>query len=262
MGPTADQMKRARQLRERHPVVGLQRRYSHFVRVMKFLLPSLATVLLALVLVWPRLVAEDMGFHVGFADLSPEAVKSLSMIDARYFGIDQNDHPYTVTADRATQRDQDSNLIDLVNPKADFSAKDGAGVYVEAERGVFHQKEQLLDLYTNVSLYHDKGYELHTQQARVDLKDNSAHGSVPVEGQGPQGSLQGDGFDIVDKGERVNVNGKSHLDMQAAGGSGSGVSTPAKKKPGQVRQPAGHAPDLSQGQGLPPIPAPVVETVP
>ncbi len=219
MALTADQSKRLERLRLRHSPTP-RYSYSRFVRVMKILLPSLAAILLAVVVVWPKIRFDEAGFRIGFAKLTPDAVQTLAMVNARYFGLDRDNRPFTITSDRAVQEDAQPDTIDLDQPKADFTTKDGSGVFVQGDRGYYHQKAQLLDLVGNVSLYHDKGYELHTERAEVDLADSSARGDVPVHGQGPQGLLEGQGFRIRDKGADVLVTGRSALTLKAAGGSG------------------------------------------
>lgn len=223
MVPTADQIKRLERLKQRHSPPASHHRYSRFVRVMKILLPSLAAVLLALVVVWPRLHFDDTRFHVGFARLSPQSVQTLSMRNARYFGLDENNQPFSVTSDRATQEPSRPDVIDLDQPKADFSSRDGSAIFVQADHGYYHQKTQLLDLVGAVNLYHEKGYELHTERAEINLADSSAHGELPVHGQGPQGLLEGQGFQIRNKGSEVLITGKSALTLNAAG---------AAKRPG------------------------------
>lgn len=221
MALTADQIKRLENLKQRHSPSAAHRRYSRFVQVMKILLPSLAAVLLAMVVVWPRLRFDDKRFRIGFAQLSPQSVQTLSMTNARYLGLDKNNQPYSVTSDTATQEDQQPDIVDLVKPKADFISKDGSAIFVQGDRGYYHQKDQILDLIGSVNLYHEKGYELHTERAEVNLADSSAHGEVPISGQGPQGLLAGQGFRITDKGADVLVTGKSELTMKAAGGAGA-----------------------------------------
>jgi len=216
MALTAEQLKRLHRMRRRHLPSAAHHQYSHFVRVMKVALPSAAVVLLALVVVWPRLSFDESSFRIGFASLSPEAVKTLSMVNARYYGIDQNGHPYTVTSDSATQEDAQPDIIDLTLPKADFTSKSGANVYVEADRGYYHQKDQLLDLAGRVSLYHENGYEMHTEEAHIDLKTDTAHGEVPVQGHGPQGILDGAGFVMQGKGNDVVVTGRSTMSLKGA----------------------------------------------
>lgn len=201
--------------RERHAHVSIHRRYSRFVGFLKILLPAVAAVLLGLIVAWPRLTGTEDRFHIGFADIGPDAVESLSMVNARYFGVDERNRPFTVTADVATE-ESPSGIILLEAPKADFTTKEGANIYVEARQGFYHQKEQLLDLVGEVNLYHDNGYELHTEEAQIDLAHSTARGEAPVTGQGPQGDLNGEGFEIKEGGKQVIVTGRSSLMLQGA----------------------------------------------
>lgn len=201
-----------------HPVrVPAHRRYSRFVGLMKVVLPALAVVLLGLVMAWPRLTANDDRFQVGFSVLSPTSVESLSMVNARFFGINARNQPFTITADVATEDNPGSGVIVLDQPKADFMTLKGAGVYIEARRGFYYQKQQLLDLEGEVNMFHDEGYELHTEKARIDLVRSTVEGNVPVIGQGPQGRIDGQGFRILDKGAQVLVIGKSSVNLKGAG---------------------------------------------
>lgn len=226
---TAEQLRRLQSLRHRHSPLATHHRYSRFVRVMKILLPSLAAVLLGLVVAWPRLAVEDERFHVGWANLSPKSVESLAMVNARYFGIDESNHPFTITSKKAVQVDSQSGIVELAEPQADFTSRDGSAVFVQADRGYYHQKEQLLDLAGSVSLYHEKGYELHTEAAYIDLKAQTARGDVAVDGQGPQGRVEGEGFEIRDKGGDVMVTGRSTLVLRGASG-GAAVPMAGKGK--------------------------------
>jgi lipopolysaccharide export system protein LptC len=189
------------------------RLYSRFVRVMKIGLLVGALVMLAVVVIWPKMVMDDDKFRVGFAKLAPDAVQSLAMIKARYYGLDSNNRPYTVTADRATPRGLHTEIYDLVSPVADFMNKNGVPIIVQATTGVLHQKEHFLDLAGKVDLYQAQGYELHTSAARVNFKTNQVTGSRPVTGQGPPGHVTGQGFEILDGGVDVRVNGKSTLTL-------------------------------------------------
>lgn len=190
-------------------------RYSRFVRLMKILLPSLAAVLLALVVVWPKLM-DDERFRIGFAKLSSSQVESLAMVNARYFGMDSHNRPFTVTAVTATQETRGSDVVVLADPRADFTSNSGASVLVESQRGFYHQKTQMLDLEGEVNLFHENGYEMHTSRATVNLKRSTVQGNAPVEGQGPAGTLSGAGFEIRDQGREVVVTGSSRMILKGA----------------------------------------------
>lgn len=217
----------------RHPLrpsAGGHGRHSRFVGLLRVVLPALALVLLAVVAVWPYLARQDEGFRVGFAQLAPSAVETLSMQNARYHGLDKSNRPFTLTSDRGVEEDQEHGVVVLDNPKADFVTNSGASVYVEAKLGTFYQQEQLLVLEGEVSLYHDQGYEMHTERARVNLRDSTAEGNDPVTGQGPQGRINGTGFRLLDQGRRIMVTGQSQAVLSGVHGKGQ-----AKSKAGAAK---------------------------
>ena len=191
--------------------------YTRFVRVMKVVLLAAALVMLAVVVIWPKIVMDDSQFRVGFANLDPHAVHSLAMVKARYYGLDSDNRPYTVTAERATPVPGQAEVYDLTSPTADFTTRSGVPVIIEATRGVLYQKRHLLDLSGKVDLYQAQGYELHSTAARVDFKTNTVTGSRPVTGQGPPGILAGEGFAITDHGSDVRVLGRSSVVLDGAG---------------------------------------------
>ncbi|CAA7613078.1 conserved hypothetical protein [Candidatus Terasakiella magnetica] len=191
-------------------------RHSRFVGIMKIALPSLAAILLGLVVVWPKLTLEDSRFQVGFAKLPSKDVETLAMQNARYYGVDESNRPFAVSSDLAVQEPGDRDLIRLKAPKADFTSTGGANIVVDALSGIYHQSSKLLDLTGEVNLYHDAGYELHTASATIDLGRNLARGVEPVEGHGPQGQIRSMGFELQGKGREITFSGKSHLTLRGA----------------------------------------------
>ncbi|MCC7167866.1 MAG: LPS export ABC transporter periplasmic protein LptC [Rhodospirillales bacterium] len=186
-------------------------RYTRFVTTMKVTLPAVAALLLGAVLIWPQIVGRDERFRVGFSGLSAKEVDALTMVNARYFGTDNNNQPFAVTADSASEVAKGVMAVELESPKADLTAGDGTWLALSADTGVYSQPSQMLDLMGNVNLYHDKGYELHTASARADLKEGRASGDDPVKGQGPFGVLESQGFRLYDRGARIVFTGKSKL---------------------------------------------------
>lgn len=224
MGLHADSDLRPPRLPRRHPVrtarpakAGGHHRYSRMVGTLRLVLPALAAILLGLVVAWPRLTGNDDKFQLGYSSLSSTSVENLSMVNARFYGLNRRNQPFTVTADIATEDEPGSGLIVLDQPKGDFVTTGGKGVYVEARRGFYQQKQQLLDLEGEVSLFHEDGYELHTEKARIDLRTSEVVGTVPVQGRGPQGLIDGTGFRIRDKGTRIEVTGRSKMNLKGAG---------------------------------------------
>ena len=185
--------------------------YSRFVQMMKYLLPAVAMVLVALVAVWPHLKTKDNSFRIGFAALKARETGDPSMVNARYVGSDKNDQLFSITADLVRNAMKDAATVELVMPKADITLEDGSWLVLTAEAGVFNRAAKTLELAGAVNLFHDSGYEFRTERITIDLDNGSAVGTEPVEGQGPFGDLSGEGLVLRDKGKTIIFTGKARL---------------------------------------------------
>jgi len=189
-------------------------RYSLFVGLMKVVLPAIAVSLILLVIAWPQLTFKDDRFRLGMGRLTLDQADSLTMLNARYHGVDQRRQPYTITADMATQSKKDDDLIDLELPKADMTMEDGAWLALNARNGEYRRSAELLDLNGGVSLFHDRGFELRSESARIDLDGGTAEGQQPVQGQGAFGTVDAEGFRVLDRGQTIIFTGKSRLILE------------------------------------------------
>ncbi len=193
------------------PRLSVGNHYSIFVGFMKVLLPAVAVALILLMFAWPKFVLDDNRFRLNISELGPEQAESLTMINARFEGVDAKNRPYMLTADMATQSDRDKDRIDLELPKADITLQDGAWLALSARQGLYRRESQVLDLIGSVSLFHDQGFELLTESAQVDLEHGTASGNQPVQGQGETGLIEAEGFRVYDRGARILFTGKSHM---------------------------------------------------
>jgi lipopolysaccharide export system protein LptC len=186
-------------------------RHSRYVTVLKILLPSIAVGLILLLVVWSQMSLDEKRFRIGLTDLAPEEVNALNVVNARYEGIDKKDRPFTVTASRAVQVDDDSEIIDLTDPRADITLTDGAWIAVSASTGRFVRKDDKLDLRGSVSLFHDEGFEFHAETVSINLEESTAVSHDPVEGQGPDGHVTAQGMEVQQGGDRILLTGRSKL---------------------------------------------------
>ncbi len=193
------------------PRVSGRNSYSIFVGVMKVLLPALAAALILLVVIWPQLSLDDKRFRIRVSDVALDQPDSLTMLNARFEGVDAQGQPFTLTADEASQSADDGHLIYLELPKGDITLENGTWLAVNAREGRYHREDQLLDLTGEVTVFHDRGFELRTEAAQVDFEAGTAEGSHTVEGQGPFGNLVSEGFRVLDRGARILFTGKSRM---------------------------------------------------
>ncbi len=192
--------------RRRHNLV-----YSRFVSLLKVVLPATAVTLAGLVLFWPQLNPLDNRFRLKPVQVSIDDLENLRMVSPRFVGTDERNQPFSITADQATQDVGSSDVTALTSPKGDLTLNNGSWIALTANEGLYHKQDRTLDLWEQVNVFHDAGYELKTRRAKADLALGNVSGDDPVEGQGPDSQLRGQGFRIYDKGARLTVTGKSRL---------------------------------------------------
>ncbi len=181
-------------------------RYSAFVGVMRFALPLVAVLLLGLVVVWPLVSGREEGFRVTYSERVQQD-GSLKMLNARYIGTDSEGQPYTITAEEAIPSAADAAIVTLKNLKADMFNKDGSWSLIAAREGLYNRLPATLDLAGDVAIHSDRGDELRTQSAHIEINEGRADGDQPISGQGPLGLIEGTGFSTVDRGANILIRG-------------------------------------------------------
>lgn len=188
-------------------------RYSGIVRLLKVLLPAVAIAIVGLVAFWPQLQSGTGRFRFSSVSIGPEDLENLRIVNPRFTGLDSQSQPYTVTAELATQRAVGAEAASLERPTGDILLADGAWVAVLAEKGIYRHQAHKLELTGKVDIFHDRGYEVHTTEARVDLAAGTAVGDQPLSGHGPDVELSGRGFRIDNRGGRITLLGPARLKM-------------------------------------------------
>ena len=190
--------------------------YAILIGVLKTLLPSFAIGMVLLIFAWPQINVESERFDIGLgvSELAADYADSLSMLNARFDGVDQEGRPFSLSADEASQPSSVNEIVDLSLPKGDITLNDGTWLALTARTGKFDRQGNTLDLEGEVSLFHDQGFELQTRTAAVDLEAGRAEGSDPVKGHGPFGQLLADGFRVEDHGDTIVFTGRSRMILQ------------------------------------------------
>lgn len=179
------------------------------VLIAKVGLPLLALALLGAVALWPEIARVTEHSRVSFRRVFALEAESGRMLQPRYRGVDQRGRPYTLTANWANQ--SGANRVELGAPKGDMVLQSGAWMQVEAERGVFLQHSELLDLSKDVVLYRDDGTVVRTDTAAVDIKQGAASSDDRTHAEGPFGVLDAQGFMLTDKGGSIQFQGPARL---------------------------------------------------
>ncbi|HEX6958283.1 MAG TPA: LPS export ABC transporter periplasmic protein LptC [Ferrovibrio sp.] len=176
-----------------------RRRYVHF---MKFVLPLLALGTVAVLVAWPQLAKRHVALPLTFSEVDT-AEAALVMNNPRYRGTDAKDQPYVVTADRAIQDPQDKQQVTMDNVQADLTMNNGAWWSLTADTGLYHGGTKLLNLFGNINVYGDNGYQMHGTSAEVNLNTDELASDEKVWGQSDLGMIRANGLRIRDKGRVI-----------------------------------------------------------
>jgi lipopolysaccharide export system protein LptC len=191
-----------------------RRRHGRLARFARIALPLAALGLAGLIFAWSRINPIIERIHISDTEQAPEEIETVTMENARFAGVDAQNRTFNITAVRAVQSGDDSNHIDLKQPRADIVLSTGAKVALRSEAGGLQRDTKILELIGGVTLTQDQDYEFHTTKARIDLGQRTAAGDAPVDGRGPQGEIHAEGFDILDGGTRVLFRGHSRALLQ------------------------------------------------
>jgi lipopolysaccharide export system protein LptC len=154
----------------------------------------------------------DNGMRVAFTQMqkSAENLQNI-MLKPHYQGVDARNQPFTVIAETATQLDSDNVVLDKV--RGDMVMGDGAWMAVNAGNGKLNINSKILELREKVNIFYEGGYEFRSDYAHVDIQKGNAYGNMPVEGQGPPGTLTADSFEVVERGRIIRFSGSVKMKL-------------------------------------------------
>jgi len=189
-------------------------RYSRRVDRLRFVLPAIALLLLAVVMVWPWVVGGYGGFIVPiFKNAVDYAGDAMRMANPRYVGQTKDLDSYEVTASSAILDPTNPDRIHLDQLDAVFEQVGSSAVRLRANEGVYSRKQSLLELDGALELTFGesgddgRGYRFETESADVDLGRGEVIGQDPVTGDGPVGTLAAERFNIRDGGKHLRFEG-------------------------------------------------------
>ncbi len=191
-------------------IFGPIKRYTRFVDFSKLILALLAAVLVVMVVIIPIRNSGENGARLVFSSIEKTTlVDKPKMLHLRYQGMDKNNQPYNVTADTGVQVSDD--LIQLTNPQADITTKEGKWAAIVSKEAFLNSKAKQIDAKGSVDVFYDQGYEFTTEFMHVDIEQKTITSDLPVQGHGPSGTLTAQGGFIATQADnRIFFKGPVH----------------------------------------------------
>lgn len=169
-------------------------RYTSIVVASKYSLIALAAFLVLMVFVIPVLKEDDGGARLVFTNVEVGDKLEPRMTNPRFQGMDKQGRPYNINAKVAEQ--QDDGKVELTAIEADMTLANGSWLAFNGKTGIFDPEANTLFLPENVEVFHDAGYDMRTTHVFMDLDSADVRGDKHVEGQGPLGRLEAEGFHV------------------------------------------------------------------
>lgn len=190
------------------------RRHTRMVVSLKVLLPSLAALLIGLVIVWPQLVAQqEEGISLIAAESESDKPQEQVMTNPRFFTQDEHGEPINVVADSAfeitNESDDNVRLIQFNNVRADMLRKSDRLYVLDATRALYAQGGDEIELLGKVGLYTETGVEAETTGAVLNLKNKNVRGDKRILLRTPFAVAESEGFETEADGTIIRLKGKT-----------------------------------------------------
>ncbi|MCB1490278.1 MAG: LPS export ABC transporter periplasmic protein LptC [Rhodobiaceae bacterium] len=192
------------------------RRHTVFVRILRLTLPGLAlfgSLAFVVSILWRP--------SVDFPEVSFDSLKitdgALVMEGPRLSGIDREARAYTLSADQASQKIGQTEVVDLTGIDATMAVDKDMNARVQSAEGTFNQKDETLYLYDGVDVSTNTGYKVRLKDAHVDLDSGTVTSDEPVSVDMLNGTLDAKGITLSDRGEVVTFKGRVKMVMQMHG---------------------------------------------
>ena len=189
------------------------RYHSRLVVSLKVLFPSLAAIMIGLVVVWPQMKAQQ---EEAISLLTSEAEQMNTpddqvMVNPRFFTVDEKGEPFNLSADVAFELPGNERRIQMNAVKADILKKDDFWMALDAETGIYSQAEETMELLKQVNVYTQSGEEIETTQALINIKNRDIVGDEDVLLRTEYGYARAQGFSVTQNGTIIKLTGKTRV---------------------------------------------------
>jgi lipopolysaccharide export system protein LptC len=184
----------------------------------------LSVVLVGVGVAVTLVVASWLGFlhQSGDSKLEIKEVKiansgEIALTGARYQGVTSSGQPFLITADQASEANDGSGRIDMQQPRATITMKNGQIINLQSNYGVFDQPDDVVDMAGDVVVTQpEKNLKLESDALFADLKLGEMRSLVPVTVTDDARRIDAETMTVFDNGDRILFGGTARMVMQTA----------------------------------------------
>ena len=174
-------------------------RHTKFIRLTKLLLPSLAALLIGLLIIFPSLKQTNDEFTIDITLPKKGELEKLHMENTTFYITDKNNRVTNLTATNIDETAPGSKLIKLNQPEGIIPSSDTAWINIKSPTGFFNQTENILKLTDGVEMFYSDGMSVNTFEAEFNFTTSVGSGRSHVSGQGVFGDVEAEGFELYNQ---------------------------------------------------------------
>ena len=191
-----------------------ERRPSRRVSVV---LVSIGVALTLMVASWLGFLHQSGDKKLEIKDVRIANSGEITLTGARYQGITSSGQPFLITADQASEADDGSGRIDMQQPRATITMKNGQIIKLRSNFGVFDQPDNVVDMFGDVIVIQPmKNLKLLSNALLADLKLGEMRSIVPVTVIDDARRIDAQTMTISDNGDRILFGGTTRMVMQTS----------------------------------------------
>lgn len=191
-----------------------ERRPSRRVSVV---LVSIGVALTLMVASWLGFLHQSGDKKLEIKDVRIANSGEITLTGARYQGITSSGQPFLITADQASEADDGSGRIDMQQPRATITMKNGQIIKLRSNFGVFDQPDNVVDMFGDVIVIQPmKNLKLLSNALLADLKLGEMRSIVPVTVIDDVRRIDAQTMTISDNGDRILFGGTTRMVMQTS----------------------------------------------
>ncbi len=187
--------------------------YSKLIRRVRLVLPLIALAIVAVLFTWPNFDSNTIQSEAD-APLHDRRIGKNELLRPQFETTDKKRQPFSIYADRAIQGESNENLVILENPLASMTLNSGSEITAEANQGAYEQDTQRLLLQGDVSLRHDLGYILRTDQMHIDIDSEDVWSDLDVFVEGPEGQIEAKGLKLFGQDRKMIFIGPAKMTLK------------------------------------------------
>lgn len=163
--------------------------YSRFVQFVKVALPLLALALLSTMFLFSRTINPEDA--IPFAEVDVEQIaREQRLQDPNFSSVTSDGTMIMVIAEAAKPDADNPRRMDITEVTADIETPTGTQIKMKSEEALYDGESNTMDLTGNVRLSTSNGYTLHSDMLIANLSESSLISPGPVDGSGPNGTLE------------------------------------------------------------------------